>query len=191
MQKLKLAQRVQELHHAGMSLRAIAEVLGLARNTVRKYFQQPPEQPLLTPRPLRASQLDRYEEYLLMRWRQGCRNAALLHREITEQGYRGGATHLRAYVAHLRRSSADGSQPRSRKYRAVAVSPRELRWLLARSRDDLDPEEQERLDQLLKLSPEAQKVYGLLHAFLKMVRERKHQSLRPWMEEAAGSNIPA
>lgn len=53
-----------------MSLRKIGEELGLARNTVRKYFRQAPEPPLPTPRPLRASQLDRYEDYLLERWRK-------------------------------------------------------------------------------------------------------------------------
>ena len=48
----------------------------------------------------------------------------------------------------------------------------------------LDQEEQARLDQLLGISPEVQAVYALLQAFVKMVRERKHQDLRSWMEEA-------
>ena len=42
LRKWKLYQRVQELHAAGMSLRKIGEELGLARNTVRKYFRQAP-----------------------------------------------------------------------------------------------------------------------------------------------------
>src|SRR6266699_1486136 len=40
LRKWKLYERVQELHAAGMSLRKIGEELGLARNTVRKYFRQ-------------------------------------------------------------------------------------------------------------------------------------------------------
>jgi transposase len=190
LRKWKLYQPVQELHTAGMSLRKIGEELGLARNTVRKYFRQTPEPPLPTPRPLRASRLDPYEDYLLQRWSQGERNAAQLHREISERGYPGSATMGRAYVAHLRSTTADGSAPRSRKERAQAVSPRALRWLLARKRDDLAKEEQARLDQLLHLSPEVQTVYALLQAFLKMVRERKHQELRSWMEQAIRSGIP-
>src|SRR5450759_2479382 len=79
--KWKLYERVQELHATGMSLRKIGEELGLARNTVRKYFRQVPDPPLPTPRPLRASQLDPYEDYLLQRWSQGERNAAQLYRE--------------------------------------------------------------------------------------------------------------
>jgi transposase len=68
--------------------------------------------------------------------------------------------------------------------------PRALRWLLTRKRKDLDQEEQTRLDQLLHLAPEVQAVHSLLQAFLSMVRERKHQALRSWMEEAVRSGIP-
>ena len=67
----KLYQRIQELDEGGMSLRKIGEELGVARNTVRKYFRQPPEPPLPTPRPLRASKLDRYEDYILTRYAPG------------------------------------------------------------------------------------------------------------------------
>jgi transposase len=190
LRKWKLYERVQELHTNGMSLRKIGEELGLARNTVRKYFRQAPEPPLPTPRPLRPSQLDPYEDYLLQRWSQGERNAAQLYREISERGYPGSATMVRAYVAHLRMTTADGSAPRSRKERAAAVSPRALRWLLTRKREDLDQEEQTRLDQLLHLSPEVQAVHTLLQAFLSMVRERKHHELRSWMQEAIRSGIP-
>ena len=190
LRKWKLYQRVQELHATGMSLRKIGEELGLARNTVRKYFQQAPEPPLPTPRPLRESQLDPYEDYLLQRWSQGERNAAQLHREIRERGYPGSASMVRAYVGYLRTTTADGSAPHSRKERARAVSPRALRWLLSRKREDLDQEEQARLDQLLNLQPSVETIYTLLQAFLKMVRERKHQDLRSWMGQAVTSGIP-
>src|SRR5437588_7523219 len=123
LRKWKLYQRVQELHASGMSLRKIGEELGLARNTVRKYFRQPPEPPLPTPRPWRASQLDPYEDYLLQRWSQGERNAAQLYREISERGYRGAATMVRASIGHLRTTTADGSPPRSRQERTQALSP--------------------------------------------------------------------
>src|SRR5438876_2230445 len=190
LRKWKLYQRVQELHATGMSLRRIGEELGLARNTVRKYFRQSPEPPLPTPRPLRASQLDPYEEYLLERWSQGERNAAQMYREISARAYRGAATMVRAYIGHLRTTTADGSPARSRKQRVKALSPRSLRWLLSRKRADLKQEDETRLDQLLSLSVEVQTVYGLLQAFLKIVRERKHQDLRGWMEQAIKSGIP-
>jgi transposase len=118
------------------------------------------------------------------------RNAAQLHREIRERGYPGSTSMVRAYVAHLRTTTADGTPARSRKETALAVSPRALRWLLSRQRKDLDQEEQSRLDQLLSLSPQVETLYVLLQAFLKMVSERKHRDLRSWMGQAIESGIP-
>ncbi len=61
---------------------------------------------------------------------------------------------------------------------------------LSRKREDLEVVEQVRLEQVLNLSPEVQTVYTLLQAFLRIVRERKHQELRSWMEQAIRSGIP-
>jgi transposase len=189
LRKWKLYQRIQELHEGGMSLRKIGEELGVARNTVRKYFRQPPELPLPRPRPLQSSKLDRYEDYILTRLSQGCLNATQIHREIAEMGFEGGRTNVRAYVAHLRKSTANGKAPVKRSEQAQAVSPRSLRWLLTRERQDLNQEEQVQLDQLLSLSEEVRIVHTLLHAFLDLVRERKPEQLRPWMEQATSSGI--
>ena len=138
LRKWKLYELIQELHQGGMSLRKIGEELGLARNTVRKYFRQPPEPPLPTPRPLQASKLDRYEDYILTRLSQGCTNAAQIYREMTDMGFQGGQTNVRAYVAHLRTSTAEGQTPTLRKERTQAIAPRSLRWLLTRERKDLE-----------------------------------------------------
>jgi transposase len=189
LRKWKLYERIHELHDGGMSLRKIGEELGLARRTVRKYFRQAPEPPLPTPRPLRASKLDPYEDYILTRLAQGCLNAAQIHRELTAMGFSGGTSNVKAYVAHLRKSTAQGATPVKRAARAQALSPRSLRWLLMRERKDLDEEEQAHLDRLLVVSPEVQTVHALLHTFLSLVRERKHQHLRSWMEEASKSWI--
>lgn len=190
LRKWKVYQRIHELHATGMSLRKIGEELGLARGTVRKYFHQAPEPPRPPPRPLRASKLDPYEDYILTRLSQGCLNAAQIHREITEMGFSGGRSNVKAYVAHLRTSTADGTRPNKRAERAQALSPRALRWLLTRERKDLDECEQAQLDQLLQVSEEVQMLQTLLHTFLSMVRERNFQQLRSWMEEAIKSGIP-
>jgi transposase len=120
---------------------------------------------------------------------QGCLNAAQIHREITAMGFSGGTSNVKAYVAHLRKSTAEGATPLKRADRTQALSPRSLRWLLMRERKDLDEQEQGQLDRLLTVSPEVRTVHALLHTFLSMVRERKHQQLRSWMEEASTSGI--
>ena len=146
LRKWKLYQRVKELHAEGMSLRRIGEEMGLARNTVRKYFREPPEPPKPTPRAFRASLLDPYDDYLLERLSQGCRNAAQLFREIREKGFIGSLSITKAYVRFLQSSTAEGKAPRTRTQRAEAISPRELCWLLTHKREKLDQEDQARLN---------------------------------------------
>lgn len=189
LRKWKLYQRVKELHEQGMSLRQIGEEMGLARNTVRKYFREPPDPPKPTPRALRPSLLDPYEDYLLERMSQGCKNATQLFHEIQEKGFTGGLSITKAYVRFLRSSTAEGKAPRTRKQRAEAISPRELRWLLTHKREKLNQDDQTRLDQLLAVSGEVQTVHALIQSFLEMVRTRMGKELRTWMEAATGSGI--
>ncbi len=61
-----------------------------------------------------------------------------------ERGYPGSKSMVKAYVGHLRTTTADGSPPRSRKERAKAISPRALRWLLAQKREKLEKDDQAR-----------------------------------------------
>jgi len=171
LRKWELSQQVQALHRQGVSLIKIAAQLGLARNTVRTYVRQPPDPTAPKPRPLRASQLDPYEAHLLKRWREGCRNAALLHREISEMGYPGAQTMVRAYLAYLCKHPEQANHDHPRKERA-AVSPRALRWLLTRSPEDLTQEEQAKRARLLAVSEEVRRVHALLQAFQEMVRQR-------------------
>ncbi len=187
--KWEVIQRVQELQRHGVSLRQIARQLGLARNTVFNYVKQPSEPPPLPPRPRRTSQIDPYEAYLLMRWNAGCRNASLLFREIREQGYPGCKTMVRAYLGQWRKQEPKPGQAQPRKPRPVLVSPRGMRWLLARQPEDLDQDEQERLERLLQASAAVQGVYQLVQTFLALVRQRQHEHLRPWMADAMSSGI--
>ena len=189
LRKWEIAQQVQELHRQGVSLIKIAAQLGVARNTVRTYVRQPPDPPAPKPRPLRASQLDPYEAYLLKRWREGCRNAALLHREISEMGYPGAQTMVRAYLAYLRKHPEQANHDHPRKERAAAASPRAFRWLLTCSPEDLTQEEQAKRTRLLAVSEEVQRVHALLQAFQEMVRQKQPERLRSWMEEARKSGI--
>lgn len=95
-------KRVYELHGAGQSVRAIAQQLGIARNTVRKFLRAPAVlQP--APRPRRASKLAPYVPYIQQSLADGVDNCAVLLREWRAQSYTGGHTILRAYVQQLRR----------------------------------------------------------------------------------------
>ncbi len=82
-------KRIYELHGEGKSIRAIARMLGVSRNTIRKYLNSP-EVPKPAPRPKRASKLDPCKEYILHRVAEGIDNCALVLREIRVHGYTGG-----------------------------------------------------------------------------------------------------
>lgn len=90
-------QQIYELQGQGRSIRAIAQTLGLSRNSVRKYLRAEAV-PQPKPRPRRATKLDPYHDYVQTRLSAGVENCVLLLRELRAQGYPGGITMLKAYV---------------------------------------------------------------------------------------------
>jgi Transposase/zinc-finger of transposase IS204/IS1001/IS1096/IS1165/Homeodomain-like domain len=105
----RLAVRSRERHAAihdlldqGRNYTQICQMLGLTRNTVRRFARAATAgQVTAGPRP-RSSGLDRFAAYLQQRWDQGCTDAAALHSEIAAQGYRGGKRSVRRYLQPLR-----------------------------------------------------------------------------------------
>jgi transposase len=95
---------IQVLRRQGLSIRAISAELGLSRNTVRKYLRSEGA-PKAKRRPVRVSKLDPFREYIQGRIREAHPDwipASVLGREITERGYGGKGSILRAYVATLK-----------------------------------------------------------------------------------------
>jgi transposase len=87
-QARKLFRSIHALSKKGMKNARIARTLGVHRHTVEKYlaFEAPPERRHFTKK---VSAIAPYEDYILKRWQQGCRNATQIWREISEQGYPG------------------------------------------------------------------------------------------------------
>ena len=82
-------KEIYEIKRAGRSIRGIAEDLGIARNTVRRYLNSPePMRPRARLR--RASKLDSYTEYVGRRLDERLENGVVLHRELKGLGYDGG-----------------------------------------------------------------------------------------------------
>jgi transposase len=98
-------QALYELHGQGRSIRGIAQTLGIARNSVRKYLRAS-EIPKPQPRPQRPSKLDGYREQVHKRLTEGVDNCVVLLRELRAQGYTGSYTILKDYVQPLRRRRA-------------------------------------------------------------------------------------
>jgi transposase len=197
-QRQNLWEQTHRLHGQAYGIRAIAKLLGLARNTVRRYLKME-EGWHTAPRPKRRSLIDPYRDYLLSRWMQGEHNGNQLTREIHAQGYHGCATLAREVITTLRKTYPEVTAfPRTRPTSmpsppptplASKVSPRQIRWLLAKRQEDLDEQEQEKLSRLLETSEEIRLVHQLLQRFLTMLRERQADHLNAWMQEARASKI--
>ena len=95
-------KEIYEMKGAGCSIRGIADGLGIARNTVRRYLNTP-EAIRSKPRPLRGSKLDPYIEYIDRRMAEGLENCRVLQRELRGLGYEGSYTILAEYMRPRRR----------------------------------------------------------------------------------------
>jgi transposase len=189
--KQQVVDQVRTMHEEGNSIHAIATHLNLARNTVRRYLRlEEPAEPKLRPR--KSNLLDPYYDYLCERFKEGCSNASQLLEELQEKGYRGGKVTVRNFVARLRKGLPGMARPPKQAKHGespLALSPRELRWLLSKREEDLTLEEKSALMRLLESSQEVKQVYQLLQSFLQMLRARQPERLNGWMKEARACGI--
>lgn len=154
--KQEIVGKVREMHQQGISGHGIAAELGLARGTVRKYLQS--EGPVsMAPRTRKPSILDPYYDYLCQRWNEETPTALQLFEELQEKGFQGGLSIVKDFVTRLRRGLSGMKHPPqviTTKGVTPTLSPRELRWLLAKQEKDLTSEEQQSLVKLLAASEE-------------------------------------
>ena len=169
------------LHGEGMSIKAIARELGLARNTVRKLVRggQPEAR-----RPRRSSLMP-YVALLERRWAEGCRNGAQLWRETREAGFRGGQRVVTEWVTRQRLAS----RPERAASALAAPSRQRLALLLTGDPADWTSEERLYLERLFSLSPEIATLHDLAQRFGRMVRQHGADDLTPWLAEALESDL--
>jgi len=194
-QRVARYEEVRCLRATGLSLRAIADQVGLNRQTVQRFANAEtfPERQVRAPYP---SVADPYEAYLRRRWNEGCHNATQLWREVRAMGFTGSRSGLTERLSCWRTKPARRHcLPRgSPAPPAPAVirprSPRQASWLLVRAPDDLDPEDHASLEELMRLCPEVAAAQPLAQEFGRLVRERDHPALERWLEAVEESDLP-
>ena len=200
-QRLARYEAVLALHQQGFSQVAISQQVGLGRKTVRRYLRSDafPEHAPAAPRP---TSLAPYDQYLRMRWADGCHNAHQLWQEIHSRGFPGQAAIVRQYLARWRpqpgrpgRTSrqAEGSNDSPRRPAPMptrVLSPRQARWLLLRASDTLTSEEQLYRTALLDENPAIREAQQLAADFGALVRDKDHPALATWFDRAEASLRP-
>jgi hypothetical protein len=189
----RIAVRTRQRHTAirqlladGLTVRAVAAELGLARNTVRRFARAASPEELLvhdgTGR--RVSILDEHKAYLRERWNAGCTDAAVLHRELRARGFQGGYSLIRDYLAPFRGAPMAAPAPAVPKTRAVT------RWIMTRP-PSLAPADQAQLAAILRTCPELAAVTTHVRSFADMMASRRGRDLQSWMTAATASGDPA
>jgi len=185
-------EEVCRLRAEGLSLRAIANQVGLNRHTVQRFANAEtfPERAVRAPYPSIA---DPYEAYLRRRWEGGCHNATQLWREIRERGFTGSRSSLTERLSRWRTSPARHPRSLRNEHHAPPAilprSPRQASWLLVRPPDELDTDDQAYLEHLERLCPDVATVRTLAQTFGQMVPERDHPELKRWLAAVAESNL--
>jgi transposase len=183
--RLARYQQVLDLHQQGLAQKLIAHRLGLSTKTIRRYLKAG-QLPEIT-RQRRPGVLAPYLDYLQARWQVGCHNGAQLWREIKKLGYAGGQTMVADWVATQRKqlnAQQQGGQSRKRPWSARAVA-----WLLVKPPEKLKPDEKATVERVLQASDPVRRAYHFGQAFLRLVRQRYHKALSPWLTAALESDI--
>jgi transposase len=203
-QRLARYQQVRALHAAGLSQRAIVRQLGFSCHVVRHFVQADQFPERATRRPV-ASKLDPFLPYLRQQLAVGHDNAMQLWRDLRDyQGYTGSRALVSRWVAHHRHlcptPPADAPKPRRRgkpplassesaAHRPRVLSARQAAWLLFRSPEELNEDQEQYRQRLCQHSPNLQTAYALVQEFIGMVRRRTPDTFDDWLARADATHI--
>jgi len=123
---------IRRLHEEGVTPQLIACVVGMSQRSVERWLAAGGEPEYRRPR--MTTLVDPFYSYLERRWKEGCRTAAALWREIVEQGFTGSLNTVARWVTVHRRSPTPRPAAAAAA-RAVAAWPapsrRRCAWLLS------------------------------------------------------------
>jgi transposase len=184
---LRHAEMVR-LHAAGASKSALARRFGMTKKTVRRWLRA--EAPPDWRKPPRPTLLDPWRGHLERRWREGCRNAAELAREIDRLGAAVKPRLVRAWATARRKLDPDSLDAPPG---AVALGPPPSFTRIARlvQADPLalEPEDRAFVERLLARSPEIAAAAAVARRFADLLRRRSDETLDAWLADARASPL--
>jgi len=188
----KLFDSIHALSKKGIKNAQIARELGIHRHTVEKYlaFETPPQRRHFTKK---LSAIAPYEDYILGRWEQGCRNATQIHKEISEQGYPGAYQNVWRITRYLKererlKQTIPGRPP--------GISANHAAGILVKRPENRSEEEIRTIRRLKKVHRITERCCTLFERFAGMLRDEEQRSeeqarmrLEAWAERAKASGI--
>ena len=164
-----------------MTLRGIAQALGIGRRTVRRWLRAG-HAPTWRHADRGRSSLDPFRDYLEARWAAGYRNGTGLWREIRDRGFAGHSGVVRQWAARRRRQ--DPPADRTTPPKAQPPSARKAARLLMGEPHKLDEGDRRFVTALLELSPPIAQAVELSKAFSTMIKNGLADQLDGWISAA-------
>jgi transposase len=190
-------ERVWSLRSQGLSVQAIAQSLGIARNTVYNYLRSS----TFTERRQRSDQglslLNPYHDYLLSRWNSGNHSTQKLFEEIRACGYTGSYATVSRFTRYLKtvpgferaKGSRKNASPRVSSFSHRPLTPSRVTALVLRRPELIQPNEREVIAQLQTAHSDLKSAIELAQQFASLVRQRLSEQLDAWLNKAKNSPV--
>ena len=179
-------QEAARLQAVGASISATAASLGAARKTVRAWLRAG-KAPLWR-KPPQGSILSQHEVYLEGRWVDGCRNAALLWRELVGLGFSGRPGIVRKWVTGRRRAEPQ-SHTRSASVTSKLPATCNLARLLMTHGDALPKTERDFVAHLLNEVPPVAAAIAVAKQLNALLRRKTSESLTQILHAAVATPL--
>ena len=176
-------QQVKAYQAAGYSVRWLTKQMGLARNTVRKYWRWSVFQAKTRSR---CTPIDQYEAYLWQRWQEGQQHLDTLHTEVRQQGFDGSRSAVYRLISQWPRD--EKAIPVEPIARLIEYAPRQVSIWLSKPLQEL-PNDLIRayLTKLIAISPLLTQVRQQALAFKTMMANKQVEKLDGWLATGASS----
>jgi len=128
--------------------------------------------------------VDEFGEHLKKRYRDGCRNATQLWREIKQLGFSGRGSSVWRWLRRRFGTSGEVSvSPRTS--RAFSISPQHVAWLILRA----NLPKCRYLQAIYNVSPQIAAMAQTAQKFFEMIRARNAAAWPQWLQEAQNSPL--
>ena len=197
-ERVERYEKVHELWGKGATPPGIADQLNMPCRTVYHYLKmtEPPERRRVTHHKGRPKKVAPYQDYLLKRWQEGCRNARQLWRELTiDLGYTASYANVERFLMQFRRKAHKFKQEQpsavpikkttpSRPPTAKQVS----RWITLPKDRRLDWQNAY-LERLFQADPGIRETAEMMVDFATMLRERQGERLDEWLAKVERQEV--